>query len=217
MKTVTDLNSKWFWRLIKVLYFLFLILAMVILGFIFYDSLKIFNPLDIEKLHANTDEIYNLKNNINLDYWDYVFRDEIIQANDINKDIVILKTMWIDIEGITFEDYWYNDAWECELSWILLENYKNWTNIYLDSKKCYSQQLYDMLRYVDNWESSDYLTKQFYTATEGWYIDKNYFWLLSLIKLLLYLFISFLILAAISFLLRWIIFYIILGKIIPKN
>lgn len=152
MKTLKELNSKWYWRLVKVIWVLFLFIILIGSAVWFWDFYKTYNPDDIKKVSEEIVEYY----------WSYVKLTDSIW--DINWDISKEK-----LKKITFERNWRYEItnWtilyilshnrKAKIEWVLyLTNKDNWYYYRCPTDVCthYTEDLpRDLSDYISSWST----------------------------------------------------------------
>lgn len=239
MKTTQELNSRWYWRLIKVAYiWIFLITIAASIGWVYYGLLD-YNPSNIKlvenKIQKEAEfisDIQKYNQTIENKFWKYISINEFKSYSwffmwtgiDTNiKNIKILLALWYNISNV--------NPWEVDSD---LNGYNNW----LENTGWY---LYVKRNDIDSWESyiensdtfiknaiselndvknggyayfSDYPISNDYEETLG---NKEYLGFMWWIKLILLSVLAIAVNILCFYLIRWIVYYIILWRFNPEK
>lgn len=222
MKTVRELNSRWYWRLIKVFYFL--ILLGILLGSLWlsYDNLQIYNPEKIRDIEVKYNDIIQKINFLNSNFAGKpIKRDEIIEKKLANKDIVLLLALWTH-NGKW--DLWFyeststGDSKKCTEE---IEKYKSWEITTIDWSYCWVSMYKSILSKISSipadWKNSNFYTEELYETLNSWRIYRDYFGLRQYLTIFAYWIWILFVLWAITLLIRWISYYIILWRFNPEK
>lgn len=115
MKTLKELNSKWYWRLVKTIYVGSFI---VLLWWIYYsvfneNEILTYSKNDIQTIERLAKEeqkkIEAVKNKFQqTDEWSILYREDLIKLNVSPEEITILLALGRHIWGLDYEETWYS-------------------------------------------------------------------------------------------------------------
>ncbi len=239
MKTIQELNSKWYWRLIKVAYiWVFIISVLASIWGIYFSILK-YNPDNIEAVEKKISSESSFRDNmlsydkkIEEDFWSFISIDEFkshswfFMWSDTAtklKNVKILLALWYNIDfvsiGLTDSDNDGYDKWLLNDNWSLFINRNDvdsWKT-YISSSERFISNSWDELNDAKNngySYFSDYPISNDYDETLG---DKEYLGFIWLIKLIVLSILGILANLLWFYIIRWIVYYIILWKFNPEK
>lgn len=216
MKTIKELNSKWYWRFLKVAYSIWFIFILGISTVLYYNIFQVYNSEPLYQV---------IKKQITKDYWDYQNRERKsldslgstisnepfveINADKVKKVNDFLRERWITAEDIIAlaEEDWSDPE---EILQIFRDNgvTVKWmpeakiVELYKLSEKGYSYEL--LSEY--NKHYNEYNT-----------LSRDYRWIKEYLKIIWSVLWTFLWLIVLTFILKRILYYIILWEPFPKE
>ena len=254
MKTIEELNSKWYWRLIRVFYFLLLsIVVFTSCVWIFYHfhtynpkifhntiatieereenikwkltSLRITFPKNEYRLNEFKDILKTKSGTGFIEFWD----KEILYLA-----LNLLMWMWKTIEGIERCDF-INCETDIDLISSMLFSLENSWRIYLEESNIkeyndYSEKL--LSNYATMRKNLDRCLAHLdrYCSIEGEYdfkqltglginigYSEDYLWIIWWVKFILWVIWIIIVSLLLTLIMRWVSYYIILGKFNPEK
>ena len=223
MKTIQELNSKWYWRLVKVFYCILLLVILLGTLWLSFDYLQTYNPEKIKDIKITYNDIVKRVNFLNSNFSDKTITKDIILEKKLeNKDIVLLLALWNHNNKWDLWFYESNlpvDAKKCGEE---IQKYRNWEITIIDWSLCwisiFKKSLNEILSIPSDWENSNFYIETLYETLKSWkHIYQDYFWLKQFIFFVAYWIGILVIFWILTFIFRWIIYYIILWKFNPEK
>ncbi len=216
MKTIQELNSKWWWRFLKVVYFIWFVLILGLSAILYYDIFQVYNP----------DSIYQvMKKQITKDYWNYQNREGKslesfgfiipnetsveISADKMKKVNDFLREKWITAEDIIAlaEEDWIDP----EEAFQLFRD--NWITV----KWMPEAKIVELYKLVEKGYSYELLNNYNNYYNEYNIVSRDYHWITEFLKIIWSILWTFLWIIFITFILKRVVYYIILWKFNPEK
>lgn len=225
MKTLKELNSKWYWRLIKVTYILFALFIFWVSCVLISESVRVFNPKTIAEVKTKYEGWTTKIQQIETDYpGEMITRSEISKKAKNPKSVIrALFALEKNIEWIFLIEnnpIKINDA-ECDND---LDDYLNslTTNIAINSHLCNIEWLkvfFSRIKQINpNWEKNESdisdVYNLFYSQT---YLYKDYLWPKQIFEIVIYSFWILIGILLFTIIIRAILFYILFWNVFMKE
>lgn len=238
MKTIQELNSKWWWRLVKVIYIFVIIVIFTGTNIEAFYETKIYNPKIFEKIWSDIQKPVEFVNKIKVAVeslnWNYSGPSlKSISSSWIVKTWPILyilakypdvKIEWVDIvcKMVSKTDCYFNEINDSyykiymdynirvEVPEYQINSFREWIDSINKINYLYNNVWNDQFNYdlINNYN-------QFFWEEISVY--KDYHWFSEYIKIICFSFLIFIWIITISLILRGTLFYIILWKFNPEK
>lgn len=238
MKTLKELNSKWYWRLSKVVYFFILIIVLVASMGGYYYEFTAHDPKDISKISKDIESIYKT-------------------FDDIEKEVLELNWNYSSGSIWSTSSWWFINGWliseilskginskiewitvicknltkdECDTSWMTTNTYRNYIQTWEPLKfpeydiyeyKNAKEEVFWLKAILDESKESSYkynLISSYNKSFNGNIdTDRDYRWFTEYLKMILSFLATFIWAILFTFIVKSLVYYIILWLAFPKE